>query len=174
MLSFRFIKPSHYYSILLEFHLHKEFKGSSNCLIGKYDCICNYIDTYSKLMRLLHCELTPWKLAQLSRWLHYTVTSQASAQKMGDLKLVILHRQLHAKSFMLFDWIQIRSALHLHFRTIDRVLVEELLKRKIYSRQLDEKVKEQMHSVSSTTRTMHIEEACFLSVLTIKWESKRV
>lgn len=62
MLSFHFVKLSHYFSILFESHLHSKFKGSSDWLIGKCDYICNYIDTYSKLMWSLHCELTPRNL----------------------------------------------------------------------------------------------------------------
>lgn len=41
------------------------------------------------------------------------------------------------------------------------VVVGGVLKRKIYSRQLDEKVREQIHSVSSSVVTMHIEETAF-------------
>lgn len=160
-LSLHFVKPSHYFSILFESHLHSEFKGSSNWLIGKSDYICNYIDTYSKLMRLLHCELTPqnldnylcdcimplWAKCQHKRW------------AIGGLRFCT-DSCTHESFIALWldsDTFCPPSALQNNRPCFG----EELLKRKIYSRQLDEKVREQIHSVSSAAVTMHIEEAGF-------------
>lgn len=142
-------------------HLHSEFKGSSNWLIGKCDYICNYIDTYSKLMRLLTLWINTAKLGQLSLWLHYAVMGQVSTQKMGYRRFASLPRQLHAKSFTAL-WLDSDTFCPPSALQNNRTCFGEgRLGKKIYSRRLGEKVREQIHSVSSTTVTMHIEEAGF-------------
>lgn len=96
---------------------------------------------------------------------------QVSTQKMGYRRFAILHRQLHAESFTAL-WLDSDTFSPPSPLQNNRTCFGEVfLKRKIYSRQLDEKVREQIHSVSSTTVTMHIEEAA-LSVLTSKWVSE--
>lgn len=98
-LSFHFVKPSHYFCVLFESNLHSKFKGSSNWLIGDCDYICNYIDTYSKLMRLLTLWINTTQLGQLSLWLHYAVMGQESTQKIGYRSFAFVHRQLCRESF---------------------------------------------------------------------------
>lgn len=98
-LSFHFIKPSHYFSFLFESHLHSEFKGSSDWLIGKSDYICNYIDTYSKLMWLLHCELTPRNLDNYLCDCIMLLRAKCQHKRWAIGGFTIWHRQLHAESF---------------------------------------------------------------------------
>lgn len=102
-LLFRFDKPSHYFSFFFESHLHSEFKGSYNWLIGKYDYFCNYINTYSKLMWLLAQWINKVKLEHLSLWLHYAVMGQVLAQTLGYWRFAILLRQLLASHLVYFD-----------------------------------------------------------------------
>lgn len=158
-LSFHFIKPSHYFSILFEPHLHNEFKEGSNELIGKCDYTCNYIDTYSKLMQLLTLWINTTELGQLSMWLHYAVMGQVSTHKMGYRWFAILHRQLHAGSFNAFWFDSYTFCPPSALQNNRTCFGEGVLERKIHSRRLNEN--EQMHSVSSTKVTMHMKEAGF-------------
>lgn len=73
-ISSHFVKASHYTRTPSESHLQSEFKARSNWLIGNYDSICNYIDTYINLIWLLTLWINTAKWEQLSLWLHYRLS----------------------------------------------------------------------------------------------------
>lgn len=76
-----------------------------------------------------------------------------------------LCRQLHAQSLTAL-WLDSDvccppSALQNNRTRFDEGVLKRRRRKKIYSRRLDEKVRQQIHSVSSGVVTMHIEEAWF-------------